>query len=113
MPTHARLADTTVKEAMQAEDAAASLARLVEKAASDGEISAEEVSQIKGAVRRVTREARDVVKAAEEANVGELLFGSYLTGKPLNRHVAGKAAELGLLTTPVIGMIGIENGLVS
>lgn len=100
MASHARLADTAVKEAMDVRDAALELAHEITRALeNDGEIDAAELARIRESGRKVQREAAEAVDAAERANVGELIAGSYLTGRPLNPNVMRKAAEVGLVST--------------
>jgi len=101
--SHARLADTAVKEAMDTRDAALDLAYEIERAVADGEIDDEELARIKEKVRKTQLEAAEAVDAAERANVGELIAGSYLTGVPLNPNVMRRAAQVGLVaTTPAM-----------
>ena len=97
MAANPRLADVSVSESMQAEDAAMALVRILDAAHADGHVNAQERADVAARARTLRREVREAVAAAERCNVGELIAGSFLTARPLNPHTMRRAAELRMM----------------
>lgn len=97
--------DRAVDEAMETQEDAQELTRVVDEALSDGEITLDEAKRIQQQALEVLRDANEVVKATERANVAELVLGSLLKDGRVSPRLLRLARDVDLeLVVPLVAL---------